>query len=96
LAKHPLYLTRALLPDNFNAAYFPRNNDGGPDGFILRVEDMVDSAPPSGQHSGLAVVRRTGGANPQTYEHVDLSKVIIRSPGALRCLRHNLSASGKL
>ena len=77
-----------MLPsDNFNAAYFPGNRrTNGPDGFILRVEDIVDNEPPSGQHSGLAVVRRIGGAHSQTYEHVDLSKVIIRSPGTLRML----------
>ena len=50
------------------------------------MEDVADNAPPVGQHSGLAVVRRIGGAHSQTYEHVDLSKVIIRSPGTLRML----------
>ena len=43
---------------NFNSAYFPANSQGGSDGLVVRVEDKQ----PGGKGSGIAVVRRVGGA----------------------------------
>lgn len=62
---------------NFNAGYFPPNGKGGPDGLVVRVQNV--GAP--GAHSGLAVVRRLGGPLSRTFEHVDESKLLVRCPG---------------
>ena len=51
---------------NFNSAYFPAPVSGGADGLAIRVMDTQ----PGGLGAGIAVVRRIGGNESMTFEHV--------------------------
>jgi predicted GH43/DUF377 family glycosyl hydrolase len=50
---------------NFNAAYFPAPSSGGADGLAIRVLNAINKT-----DSGIAVVRRLGGPQSMTFEHV--------------------------
>eukprot|EP01043_Picozoa_sp_COSAG02_P055134 COSAG02_NODE_6350_length_3630_cov_2.884452_3_plen_300_part_00 len=69
---------------NYNSAYFASNKAGDPDGLIVRVQATpkwyVNGSEIHFPRSGLAAVRRVGGAESIAFEHVSMDKVFVGCP----------------